>query len=102
MTWTFNTRDLAQGTVGNSVKRLKMLLMMPPYKTMTPEILALHQSKYGLGDRRTIDQLIEFSGVDTKNRQNLGNRCGNLELVPFTQHPLGPGIDFDLLKLTTL
>jgi hypothetical protein len=49
----------------------------------------MHQSKYGLGDRRTLDQAIEFSGVDTRNQVILGNRCGNLAYVPFKEHPFG-------------
>ena len=47
------------------------------------------QGKYGLGDRRSFEQLVEFSGIDTKNQKILGNRCGNLELVPFKEHPWG-------------
>lgn len=53
------------------------------------QVLKLQQSKYGLGDRRTLDQLILFSGVDVKNRRFLGNKCGNLDYVPFTEHPWG-------------
>jgi hypothetical protein len=48
------------------------------------------QSKYGLGDIRTLDQAIELSGVDTKNLKILGNRCGKLAFVPFKEHPFGP------------
>jgi hypothetical protein len=90
--WTLN-RAAHTASVGDSVNRLKMLWMMPPFDHMSPEVLALHQSKYGLGDRRTLDQLIEFSGIDTKHRQILGNKCGNIDLVPFVQHPLGAGIN---------
>lgn len=49
----------------------------------------MHQSKYGLGDRRTLDQAIEFSGIDTRNQRILGNRCGNLAYVSFEEHPFG-------------
>jgi hypothetical protein len=49
----------------------------------------MHQSKYGLGDRRTLDQAIEFSGIDTRNQVILGNRCGNLAYVSFKEHPFG-------------
>ena len=56
----------------------------------TPQqTLALQQSRYGLGDRRTLDQAIAFSGIDTKNRIMRGNNCGNLDFVPFTEHPWG-------------
>jgi len=52
--------------------------------------LRLKKSRYGLGDRRSIDQLIEFSGIDLRRSQNSGrNRCGNLEWVPFIEHPKG-------------
>lgn len=53
------------------------------------EVLALQQSRFGLGDRRTLDQAIAFSGIDTKHRVMTGNRCGNLDYVPFTEHPWG-------------
>lgn len=35
-------------------------------------------------------QAITFSGIDTKRRKILGNRCGNLDYVPFVEHPWGP------------
>mmetsp|Transcript_20911 Transcript_20911/g.29022 ORF Transcript_20911/g.29022 Transcript_20911/m.29022 type:complete len:610 (+) Transcript_20911:1-1830(+) len=73
-----------------SVFRLKTLLEMPEGSTDPAYTLALQQSLYGLGDRRTLDQAIAFSGIDTKNRRILGNRCGNLDYVPFVEHPWGP------------
>jgi hypothetical protein len=54
------------------------------------QVLALQQSRYGLGDRRTLDQAIAFSGIDTKHRKMRGNHCGNLNYVPFVEHPWGP------------
>ena len=73
-----------------SVYRLQTLFGMPEGALDRVEQLAMHQSKYGLGDRRTLDQAIAFSGVDTKNRRILSNRCGNLDFVRFTEHPFGP------------
>lgn len=58
--------------------------------TDAKERLALQQSKYGLGDRRTLDQAIIFSGVDTRRHSILSNRCGNIDYVPFKEHPFGP------------
>lgn len=52
---------------------------------------AVQRSRYGLGDRRSLSQAIEFSGIDTRNRNMVGNHCGNLDYVPFTVHPWGPG-----------
>merc|ERR1719354_951954 len=54
--------------------------------------LALKQSKYGLGDRRSLDQLFNFSGVDVRNKKKSidgKNRCGNISWVPFHEHPKG-------------
>ena len=70
--------------------RLKSLLGMPEGYTDPVKVAKLQRSKYGLGDRRTLDQAITFSGVDTKHLVILGNRCGNLEYVPFVEHPKGP------------
>ncbi len=52
--------------------------------------LEIRRSKYGLGDRRSLRQAILFSGFALNNRTTLANRCGNLDFVPFVEHPLGP------------
>ena len=88
--WYRSKADPSEGTLEQSVYRLKTLLEMPEGSTDTKERLALQKSKFGLGDRRTLSQAIEFSGVDTRNRLILGNRCGNLNFVPFIEHPFGP------------
>jgi hypothetical protein len=33
-------------------------------------------TKYGLGNKRTLDQLIEFTGLDLRNRIAFKDRCG--------------------------
>lgn len=54
------------------------------------ETTRIIRSKYGLGDRRTIEQAIAFSGLDTVNGVTIENKCGNnLEYVPFQEHPGG-------------
>jgi hypothetical protein len=88
--WYASKPDPSEGTLDQSVFRLKTLLAIPGGATEPEAIRALHQGKYGLGDRRTLDQAIEFSGVDTKNQKILGNKCGKLEYVPFKEHPFGP------------
>eukprot|EP00472_Partenskyella_glossopodia_P003541 CAMPEP_0197515742 /NCGR_PEP_ID=MMETSP1318-20131121/778_1 /TAXON_ID=552666 /ORGANISM="Partenskyella glossopodia, Strain RCC365" /LENGTH=544 /DNA_ID=CAMNT_0043064195 /DNA_START=382 /DNA_END=2016 /DNA_ORIENTATION=- len=43
---------------------------------------------YGLGTERTIDQYVEFSGIDPRTSKNLGlNKCGKLKFVPFEENP---------------
>lgn len=83
--WSRNSVGSGEG----SAVRIKTLLSAPGGMTDQVAAEAVRRSRYGLGDRRSLDQYIAFSGVDTKNRKILGNRCGNLEYVPFKQHPFG-------------
>lgn len=41
-------------------------------------------TKYGLGMKRSLDQFIEFTGMDTRTQTAFGDRCRQLEWVPFT------------------
>lgn len=84
--------DWARNAVGSgevSAVRIKTLLGAPGGEPDAGKALQVVTSRYGLGDRRTLDQFIQFSGVDTKARKILGNHCGNLEWVTFQEHPLG-------------
>eukprot|EP00606_Chrysophyceae_sp_TOSAG23-5_P000976 GSChrysophyteH2.ASY1.ANO1.778.1 assembled CDS len=77
--------------VAGSVERIKQLLQMSDRKDKTIE--AAHKvqySKYGLGDRRSLDQGIAFTGINLKKREITANRCGNIDWVPYTAHPNGP------------
>jgi len=40
-------------------------------------------TKYGLGTKRTLDQLIEFTGIDIRNKVIYADRCKQLEWVPY-------------------
>lgn len=44
---------------------------------------------WGIGDRRTLDQFIEFAGLDPRNSKDIDGdkRCGTLSYVPFTEDP---------------
>jgi hypothetical protein len=69
------------------------MLDIPGGEVDTQKAIQMRKSKYGLGDRRTLDQLIQFSGVDLRHKRNTidgMNRCGNLQWVPFVEHPQGP------------
>ena len=77
--------------VAGSVERIKQLLQMSDRKDKAIE--AAHKvqySKYGLGDRRSLDQGIAFTGINLKKRKMTANRCGNIDWVPYTAHPNGP------------
>lgn len=73
--------------------RLNTILDIPGGERDYEKGLRLKKSKYGLGDRRSLDDLIDFSGVDLRHKKpsiDGVNRCGNLAWVPFTEHPKGP------------
>jgi len=74
-----------------STERIKRLLQMADRQNKEAKAsLAIQLSKYGLGDRRTLDQAIAFSGVNLKERRITANRCGNIDYVPYVPHRLGP------------
>lgn len=90
MAWFGGDEPGSADTMESAVSRMKALMGLPDGPRNDTKTLLLRQSKYGLGDRRSLDQFIAFSGIDTINRRIIENRCGNIEFVPFKEHPLGP------------
>eukprot|EP00978_Attheya_sp_CCMP212_P008226 scaffold19232_cov50-Attheya_sp.AAC.7 len=85
-------RQSNQTTMAASHKRLLTMIDVPGGEQDKKKVMRLKKSKYGLGDRRTIDQLIEFTGFDLRHRgRSLDgkNRCGNIQWVPFDEYPKG-------------
>lgn len=75
-----------------SQKRLQTVVGLQGGDKDETGALKLQKSKFGLGNRRTIQQYIDFSGIDVANSQLvLGEkkRCGNLQWAPFLEHPSG-------------
>jgi len=52
--------------------------------------------EYGLGNKRSLDQLIAFTGMDTRSKNILGMRCANLEKVPYKANNYPGVIDSDV------
>ena len=52
--------------------------------------------EYGLGNKRSLDQLIAFTGMDTRSKNILGMRCRNLERVPYKLDVYPGVIDTDV------
>lgn len=80
------------GTRGDSNKRLRTMLDMPKGESDPEIVKKMKRSKFGLGDRRSLDQLIQFSGFDLRHENKSidgKNRCGNIQWVPFKEHPKG-------------
>ena len=51
----------------NSLKRVSVLLGSPDVEISTDSVASL--TKYGLGMKRNLDQLIEFTGIDLRKCQ---------------------------------
>ena len=51
----------------SSLQRVALLLGFPG-TSFTPEAVS-SLTKYGLGNKRNLDQLIEFTGIDTRRKQ---------------------------------
>lgn len=88
MSWMRGDATRAMAT-RESQMRLRSLFHMPRGYSNQTQLEALWRSKYGLGDRRTFRQFEEFSGIDFSATRMTSNRCGNIDIVPFTEHPLG-------------
>mmetsp|Transcript_31370 Transcript_31370/g.46891 ORF Transcript_31370/g.46891 Transcript_31370/m.46891 type:complete len:608 (+) Transcript_31370:2-1825(+) len=81
-----------QEDLQNAYYRLNTMLDIPGGELDEQKALQLKRSRFGLGDRRTLDELIEFSGVDLRHKRATidgKNRCGNIQWVPFIEHPKG-------------
>mmetsp|Transcript_16144 Transcript_16144/g.29265 ORF Transcript_16144/g.29265 Transcript_16144/m.29265 type:complete len:636 (-) Transcript_16144:70-1977(-) len=76
----------------NAHYRLNTILDVPGGEKNYEKGLQLKRSKYGLGDRRSLDDLIQFTGIDLRHKKvtiDGKNRCGNLQWVPFNENPKG-------------
>jgi len=72
--------------------RLKTMIGLPGGEREVVKATEMKRSKYGLGDRRSLNQLITFTGFDLPHMKisiKGENHCGNLRWVPFTEHQNG-------------
>ena len=51
------------------------------------EIEQIRKSRYGIGNKRTLEQASKFSGIDLAGKKMVENKCGNLKWVPFAESP---------------
>ena len=61
----------------------------PTSQVKLKEIEAIRASRFGLGKSRSLQQAVEFSGIDLVGRKMLANKCGNLIWVPFAESEAG-------------
>lgn len=74
-------------TIGS--KRVNMLLNIGSYHNSTKreaeEVEKIRHSRYGLGTKRTLEQVREFTGINLVDEKMEENRCGNLNWIPFEE-----------------
>lgn len=51
------------------------------------EIALMRKSRFGIGDKRTLTQAIEFTGINLPFKKMAANKCGNLNWVPYEETP---------------
>ena len=51
------------------------------------EIEQIRKSRFGIGNKRTLEQASKFSGIDLAGKKMVENKCGNLKWVPYTESP---------------
>jgi len=98
--------DKAKDTVKVlGTKRVNLLLGIGLHEhNATPEeleeIRLVRSGRYGLGTKRTLEQAIEFTGIDLTNRHMKRgvNRCGNLQWVPYEESKDRYGVRGVLLR----
>jgi hypothetical protein len=76
-----STEEVKVKELWNANIRIRSVLGMQGGKTDLESLLAI--GRYGLGTKRTLDQLIAFMGVDFRKSIVYDSRCHLLSFVPF-------------------
>jgi hypothetical protein len=70
-------------------KRVNMLLGIGSTFQSTEkereEVERIRASRFGLGDKRTLEQAVEFTGINLLEERMEENKCGNLIWVPYDE-----------------
>lgn len=66
----------------NSLRRLSLMLGLDQAVSSPTDLMAL--THYGLGPKRSLSQLMSFTGIDLKRKRIAGDRCVELHWVPYS------------------
>ncbi len=70
-------------------KRVNMLLSIGSYFNSTQkeaeEVELIRHSRFGLGSKRTLQQVRNFTGINLVEEKMETNKCGNLNWIPFDE-----------------
>ena len=86
-TWAF-TEEIEEARSDVKIvgtKRVNMLLGIGSGTFDEEEVERARSGRFGLGTKRTLEQAIEFTGIDLRNKKMVENKCGNLVWVPFDE-----------------
>lgn len=71
--------------------RVNMLLGIGSHHNSTEterkELDMIRNSRFGLGTKRTMEQVRQFTGIDLLNKRMESNKCGNNYWVPYEESP---------------
>jgi Glycosyltransferase (GlcNAc) len=86
--WMEEIDSARSGVTVFGSKRVNLLLGIGKEDpSMVAETELIRNSRYGLGTKRTLDQAVEFTGINLREKKMEVNKCGNLEWVPFDESP---------------
>jgi hypothetical protein len=55
------------------------------FETDAEEIENIRSGRFGLGTKRSLEQAVDFTGINLRDRKMAANKCGNLVWVPFLE-----------------
>jgi hypothetical protein len=87
--WRSDIEEMRPNVTTIGTKRVNMMLGIGTDEYSEEErheIQQMRASRFGLGTKRTLEQAIEFSGINLRERKMEMNRCGNLEWVPYEEN----------------
>ncbi|CAM9364997.1 unnamed protein product [Choristocarpus tenellus] len=88
-TWRKNKREVPDSGAWHNAANLRLwnLLEMPGGDKSGPAVEEMQRGPWGLGNKRSLDQFIRFTGVNLRQKSHLGvtgDRCGSgVEWEPF-------------------
>lgn len=87
-TWMQEIEEARSGVQVFGSKRVNLLLGIgKEIPELAAETELIRNSRYGLGTKRTLEQAVEFTGINLREKKMEVNKCGNLQWVPYEESP---------------
>ncbi|MGK3740335.1 MAG: hypothetical protein ACI8RD_004031, partial [Bacillariaceae sp.] len=86
--WMDEIADNRKNLVTFGSPRVNMMLGIGSAQpNMDAEIALIRKSRFGIGNKRTLKQAVEFTGINLPFKRMAENKCGNLNWVPYEESP---------------